>query len=124
MQILKSLLMYYVLNLTSTIFNQIIFFYIASHSPENPELCSTLGLLYMQTNQHALAFEHLGTAMAFDPNHAKAILAAGSMMQSHGDYDVALSKYKVAASGNYAKNVNIFFFTINIFTTITLGKIL
>lgn len=51
----------------------------------------------MQTNQHTLAFEHLGTAMAFDPTHAKAILAAGSMMQSHHDYDVALSKYKVAA---------------------------
>eukprot|EP00095_Tigriopus_kingsejongensis_P004978 maker-scaffold96_size378025-snap-gene-2.34 protein:Tk04978 transcript:maker-scaffold96_size378025-snap-gene-2.34-mRNA-1 annotation:"bardet-biedl syndrome 4" len=50
-------------------------------SPENPDLNSTLGLLYMQTNQHAMALEHLGTAMAFDPTFAKAILAAGSMMQ-------------------------------------------
>ena len=73
--------------------NQVIF----SSSPENAELCSTLGLLYMQTGQHALAFEQLGTAMAFDPSNAKAILAAGSMMQSHNDWDVALSKYKVAA---------------------------
>ena len=27
----------------------------------------------------------------------KAILAAGSMMQQHGDFDVALSKYRIAA---------------------------
>jgi len=44
----------------------------------------------MQISQHQLAFEQLGTAMAFDPNYTKAILAAGSMMQSHHDYDVAL----------------------------------
>ena len=29
------------------------------------------------------AFEHLGTALAFEPKNSKAILAAGSMMQSH-----------------------------------------
>ena len=29
---------------------------------------------------------------------SKATLAAGSMMQAHGDFDVALSKYKVVAS--------------------------
>ena len=34
--------------------------------------------------------------MAFDPSNWRAILAAGSMMQTHQDYDVALSKYKVA----------------------------
>lgn len=65
--------------------------------PENPELNTTLGLLYIQTGNHQAAFEHLGTALAFDPKNAKAILAAGSMMQSHQDYDVALAKYKVAA---------------------------
>lgn len=27
----------------------------------------------------------------------QAILAAGSMMQTHGDYDVAMNKYRVAA---------------------------
>ncbi len=48
----------------------------------------------MQNGNHAAAFEQLGTAMAFDPNNAKAMLAAGSMMQSHGDYDVALAKYR------------------------------
>lgn len=31
-------------------------------------------------------------------SHPQATLAAGSMMQAHGDFDVALSKYKVVAS--------------------------
>ncbi|XP_032480028.1 Bardet-Biedl syndrome 4 protein isoform X5 [Phocoena sinus] len=43
-------------------------------SPENTELLTTLGLLYLQ-----------------------AILAAGSMMQTHGDFDVALTKYRIVA---------------------------
>ncbi|XP_023327314.1 Bardet-Biedl syndrome 4 protein [Eurytemora carolleeae] len=59
--------------------------------PENPDLNTTLGLLYIQipgkcpffTPLPQAAFEHLGTALAFDPKHSKAILAAGSMMQSH-----------------------------------------
>uniref|UniRef100_A0A8C3AUM6 Bardet-Biedl syndrome 4 n=1 Tax=Cyclopterus lumpus TaxID=8103 RepID=A0A8C3AUM6_CYCLU len=42
-------------------------------------------------------FEHLGNALTFDPNNYKAILAAGSMMQTHGDFDVAMNKYRVAA---------------------------
>lgn len=29
--------------------------------------------------------------------HSQAILAAGSMMQTHGDFDVAMNKYRVAA---------------------------
>ena len=47
--------------------------------PENPELCTSLGLLYLQTGAHAAAFEQLGNAMAFDPNNSKAVLAAGSV---------------------------------------------
>ncbi|RXM94717.1 Bardet-Biedl syndrome 4 protein [Acipenser ruthenus] len=43
------------------------------------------------------AFEHLGNALTYDPNNYKAILAAGSMMQTHGDFDVAMNKYRVAA---------------------------
>ena len=35
--------------------------------------------------------------MTYDASHVKAIMAAGSMMQSHGDFDVALTKYRVAA---------------------------
>lgn len=53
----------------------------------------------MQKGKYTLAFEQLGTAMAFEPENAKALLAAGSMMQSHNDFDVALDKYRTAASG-------------------------
>ncbi|KAL3860562.1 hypothetical protein ACJMK2_010675 [Sinanodonta woodiana] len=69
------------------------------YSPENPELLTTLGLLYMQVGQFQKAFENLGNAMTYDPSYIKAIMAAGSMMQSHGDFDVALTKYRIAAVG-------------------------
>ena len=50
-----------------------------------------------QTGNYQKGFEHLGNALTYDPSHMKAILAAGSMMQSHGDFDVALTKYRIAA---------------------------
>jgi Tfp pilus assembly protein PilF len=56
-------------------------FFLNSHFPENAELCTSLGLLYLQTGAHAEAFEQLGTAMAFEPNNSKAVLAAGSVAQ-------------------------------------------
>ncbi|XP_060030253.1 Bardet-Biedl syndrome 4 protein isoform X2 [Erinaceus europaeus] len=66
-------------------------------SPENTELLTTLGLLYLQLGHHQKAFEHLGNALTYDPTDYKATLAAGSMMQSHGDFEVALTKYRVVA---------------------------
>nr|XP_033776182.1 Bardet-Biedl syndrome 4 protein isoform X3 [Geotrypetes seraphini] len=66
-------------------------------SPENTELLTTLGLLYLQLGVFQKAFEHLGNALTYDSSNYKAILAAGSMMQTHGDFDVALTKYRVAA---------------------------
>uniref|UniRef100_W5NCP5 Bardet-Biedl syndrome 4 n=1 Tax=Lepisosteus oculatus TaxID=7918 RepID=W5NCP5_LEPOC len=66
-------------------------------SPENTELLTTLGLLYLQLGAYQKAFEHLGNALTYNPNNYKAILAAGSMMQTHGDFDVAMTKYRVAA---------------------------
>eukprot|EP00794_Sanderia_malayensis_P018662 gene18662-20544_t len=66
-------------------------------SPENPDLMTTLGLLYLQRNEPQKAFEQLGNALTYDPTNVKAILAAGSMIQENGDYDVALTKYRVAA---------------------------
>ncbi|KAM5291726.1 BBSome complex member BBS4 [Ctenodactylus gundi] len=66
-------------------------------SPENTELLTTLGLLYLQLGVYQKAFEHLGNALTYDPTNYKAILAAGSMMQTHGDFDVALTKYRVVA---------------------------
>ncbi|XP_059713966.1 Bardet-Biedl syndrome 4 protein isoform X1 [Haemorhous mexicanus] len=67
-------------------------------SPENTDLLTALGLLYLQTGEYQKAFEHLGNVLTYDPGNYKATLAAGSMMQAHGDFDVALSKYKVVAS--------------------------
>ncbi|XP_061671271.1 Bardet-Biedl syndrome 4 protein isoform X1 [Syngnathoides biaculeatus] len=66
-------------------------------SPENTELLTTLGLLFLSLAKFQKAFEYLGNALTFDPNNYKAILAAGSMMQTHGDFDVAMNKYRVAA---------------------------
>ncbi|XP_044306471.1 Bardet-Biedl syndrome 4 protein isoform X2 [Varanus komodoensis] len=66
-------------------------------SPENTELLTTLGLLYLELEIYQKAFEHLGNALTYDPSNYKAILAAGSMMQTHGDFDVALTKYRVVA---------------------------
>ena len=51
--------------------------------PENPELCTSLGLLLLQSGDHGAAFEHLGTAMAFNPKYSRAVMALGSVMQSH-----------------------------------------
>ncbi|NWH63050.1 BBS4 protein, partial [Geococcyx californianus] len=67
-------------------------------SPENTDLLTTLGILYLQLGDYQKAFEHLGNALTYDSSNYKATLAAGSMMQAHGDFDVALSKYKVVAS--------------------------
>ncbi|XP_078482957.1 BBSome complex member BBS4 [Ciona intestinalis] len=66
-------------------------------SPENTDLLTLLGLLHLRKSSFHKAFELLGQAMTFDQENYKAILAAGSMMQKHGDFDVALSKYRVAA---------------------------
>lgn len=68
------------------------------HSPENPELATKLGLLYLQCGMYQKAFEKLGTAMAFNATCIPAILAAGSIMQNHSDYEVALSKYRIAVA--------------------------
>ncbi|KAB1257365.1 Bardet-Biedl syndrome 4 protein [Camelus dromedarius] len=74
-------------------------------SPENTELLTTLGLLYLQLGIYQKAFEHLGNALTYDPTNYKNELnlkwlkagASGSMMQTHGDFDVALTKYRVVA---------------------------
>ncbi|XP_016316625.1 Bardet-Biedl syndrome 4 protein-like [Sinocyclocheilus anshuiensis] len=67
-------------------------------SPENTELLTTLGLLYMQVSDvYRLSGEHLAISCLKRANYLSAILAAGSMMQTHGDYDVAMNKYRVAA---------------------------
>mmetsp|Transcript_6204 Transcript_6204/g.21997 ORF Transcript_6204/g.21997 Transcript_6204/m.21997 type:complete len:398 (-) Transcript_6204:1045-2238(-) len=66
-------------------------------SPENPELLTTVGLLYLRTGENFRAFDFLGNSLTHDPRNSKTILAAGSIIQDHSDMDVALVKYRVAA---------------------------
>lgn len=68
------------------------------YSPENPELMTTLGLLYLQLGHNQKAFEQLGNALTYDPTNIKAILAAAAMIQDESDFDVALTKYRVAVT--------------------------
>lgn len=65
--------------------------------PENPELLTTIGLLFLKLGNNSKAFEYLGNSLTYDPRNPKAILAAGSIIQDNQDMDVALIKYRVAA---------------------------
>ena len=65
--------------------------------PENAEILTTIGLLYLRQGENFKAFDYLGNSLTHDPKNAKTILAAGSIIQDHQDMDVALIKYRVAA---------------------------
>ena len=66
--------------------------------PENPEILTAVGLLHLKLGNNAKAFEFLGNSLTYDPRNAKTILAAGSIIQDNQDVDVALVKYRVAAT--------------------------
>mmetsp|Transcript_29413 Transcript_29413/g.79061 ORF Transcript_29413/g.79061 Transcript_29413/m.79061 type:complete len:409 (+) Transcript_29413:107-1333(+) len=66
-------------------------------SPDNPEMLTTVGLLYLRLGENYRAFDFLGNSLTHDPKNPKTILAAGSIIQDHSDMDVALVKYRVAA---------------------------
>lgn len=85
-------------------------------SPENPELLTQLGLIHLRLGHNEKAFECLGTALTYDSSNPKTILAAGSIIQDHGDVDVALNKYRLAAprlanSAQLWNNIGMCFFT-------------
>lgn len=53
--------------------------------------------------------------MTYDATNVKAIMGAGTMLQIHGDFDVALSKYRIAAketpeSGPLWNNIGMCFY--------------
>jgi len=50
-------------------------------SPDNAELATTLGLLYLKAQDNQRALENFGSALARDPLNARALIAAGAMMQ-------------------------------------------
>eukprot|EP00761_Pharyngomonas_kirbyi_P009489 gb/GECH01009505.1/.p1 GENE.gb/GECH01009505.1/~~gb/GECH01009505.1/.p1 ORF type:complete len:424 (+),score=102.03 gb/GECH01009505.1/:1-1272(+) len=67
------------------------------YSPENSDILTTLGLLYLRKGDNNKAFEYLGTSLTYDPKNPKTILASGSILQDHNEMEVALTKYRVAA---------------------------
>ncbi|DBB06676.1 TPA: Bardet-Biedl syndrome 4 protein [Trebouxia sp. C0004] len=65
--------------------------------PDNAEVLTTIGLLYLRMGESLKAFDFLGNSLSNDPRNVKSILAAASVIQDHHDMDVALVKYRVAA---------------------------
>ncbi|XP_036147474.1 Bardet-Biedl syndrome 4 protein homolog isoform X2 [Monomorium pharaonis] len=63
----------------------------------NIDAATELGLLYLRIGDMQRAFQEFGVALAHSPNCVQAILPMAYVMQNHREYDVALSKYKVAA---------------------------
>ncbi|MES1909421.1 MAG: hypothetical protein MHM6MM_002159 [Cercozoa sp. M6MM] len=69
----------------------------AEVSPENPDVLTALGLHFLHQGEAFRAFDFFGKALTYDPTHARALLAAASVIQDNKDFDVALVKYRVAA---------------------------
>ncbi|VDK59193.1 unnamed protein product [Anisakis simplex] len=83
--------------------------------PENLDILTNIGLLYLRTQSDDQSFSILGKALSYDPTHVPSILAAGSIIQANGDYDVALAKYRVAVdkcdyNGPLWNNIGMCFF--------------
>ncbi len=71
-----------------------------SLTPDNPELLTSIGSLYIRIGDNDAAFQFLGNALSYDPKNTRAILALGSITQDKGDHDAALMKYRIAAVYN------------------------
>ncbi|EEB14078.1 bardet-biedl syndrome 4, bbs4, putative [Pediculus humanus corporis] len=66
-------------------------------SPDSVDLSTSLGLLYMKMGDNQKALEHFGSALAHNPDCIKALMGTALVMQNYREYDVALSKYKIAS---------------------------
>ncbi|XP_063905055.1 Bardet-Biedl syndrome 4 protein [Zophobas morio] len=66
--------------------------------PDSVNMLTEAGILCLKMGQTQHAFEKLSSALALDPACSKALLGIGCITQSHDEYDVALTKYKVAVS--------------------------
>ncbi|XP_022907964.1 BBSome complex member BBS4 [Onthophagus taurus] len=64
--------------------------------PDSIEMLTQSGLLYLKSGQTQLAFERLSSALALEPTCSRALLGIGCITQLHEEYDVALTKYKLA----------------------------
>lgn len=66
-------------------------------SPDNTELSTDLGLLYLRIGETNRALLQLGKSISSEPRNVRTILAAGSVFQNNSEFDTALQKYRVAA---------------------------
>lgn len=62
--------------------------------PENLDVLTNMGLLYARMKNDGQAFAAFGKALSYDPTSPQNILAAGSIIQTYGEHDVALTKYR------------------------------
>eukprot|EP00798_Chlamydomonas_sp_ICE-L_P026319 gene26319-17414_t len=67
------------------------------NSPENCEILTTLGLLFLRSSDNKRAYDFLGKSLSHDPCNPRTILAAGSIIQDQLDMDSALVKYRISA---------------------------
>lgn len=51
-------------------------------SPDNAEVLTTIGLLYLRMGENYKAFDFLGNSLSNDPRSVKTILAAASVIQA------------------------------------------
>lgn len=51
-------------------------------SPDNAEVLTTIGLLYLRMGENFKAFDFLGNSLSNDPRSVKTILAAASVIQA------------------------------------------
>ena len=51
-------------------------------SPDNAEVLTTIGLLYLRMGEKFKAFDFLGNSLSNDPRSVKTILAAASVIQA------------------------------------------
>ncbi|VDM23317.1 unnamed protein product [Wuchereria bancrofti] len=83
--------------------------------PANLDLLTNMGLLYARWQNDDQAFDAFGKALSYDPAHPQSILAAGSIIQTNGEHEVALTKYRIAAknceyNGPLWNNIGMCFF--------------
>jgi Bardet-Biedl syndrome 4 protein len=50
--------------------------------PDNAEVLTTIGLLYLRMGESLKAFDFLGNSLSNDPRNVKSILAAASVIQA------------------------------------------
>ncbi|XP_037895767.1 Bardet-Biedl syndrome 4 protein homolog [Glossina fuscipes] len=67
-------------------------------SPENTEVLTEIGVLYLKMNETQKAFDRLLEVIQFDKKCLRGLMAFGAILQSRNDVDAALVKYKESAA--------------------------